>query len=79
MSNKDYIETIKNGWSEMLQTAIVSETYHIWPTSHQYVCGPTLSCNSTEVIQISWSSEENNLDLKFIFWIIYSLENVITE
>lgn len=48
MSNKDYIETIKNGQSEMPHTAIFREIYHMWPVSNESVCGPTLSCNSTE-------------------------------
>lgn len=63
----------------MPQTAIVNRNYHMWPVSHESVCRPTFSFNNTEVTQFPWSPEENDLDLKFIFWIIDSLENVITK
>lgn len=51
----------------MPQIAIFCEIYHMWLVSQECVFGPTSSCNST---QVPWSSEENNLDLKFIFSII---------
>lgn len=58
----------------MPQTAIFSEIYHMWPVTHECVCEPRSSCNSTETTQIPWSSEENNLDLKFIFELFRALK-----
>lgn len=51
----------------------------MWPVSHECLCGSTFSFNTTEVTQFPWSLEENNLDLKFIFWIMDDLEKVITK